>query len=875
MHEGLDAQAIEAHLGGCETCTAVVDELRVPAEPLPFGDGDRYLVARLIGVGASAKVYLAHDRVLQREVALKVHHWSDAESPAVRARVLDEARALARVSHPNVVPVFDCFETQDRLVLVMPLVEGESLRRALARGAITDPSRALLAVGHGLAAVHAAGLVHGDVKPDNVLVGDDGRVLLADLGLATLTAEGRARGFTPAYAAPEVHRGEPATPRSDQFAFCVLATEALTGDRATLAEVPAPWRQPLATGRADAPDDRFPSMEALLDELERPWWRPKHPVRWLAALGVVLLGLGGALVHLQRKDAACRAAAGQAAEVWAPAVRGALEQAFVAAAPHDAPGAFAAFDRAAQAFAQSWRDESLAACRADVRADSPRTECLREQLATFEAVIAGARAPSARAVLDAPWAARSLPTPGRCRAAAEAGTLGHSEAVELTARAAAALQASKLPEAKTTLEQALARARTDARPDLEAKVELLLGQVVAQTDGRAAEGHFTRAATLAQRVQHDETLAAAWRQLARLSRVAGRYDEAEKWLSLAEALGTRAGLKGELAVQAERAQWLVVRGRRDDALALARQVVARAIQTFGEGALETLEHRWGEMRLEFAAGHYQGTIDLAGPLLAAYRQQLGPRHYMVGKVVELQAAALVMLNHFDQAEPLLDEAAQVVTANFGDAAAQMVPVLGNRAAAEGALERYDEALAHAERARALSLAHHGQAHPLTAWVTDTHAYLLGRAGRLSDALEVQRTLVDDERARGVESPTHLSSFARLLAAAGRHQEARAVLSPARLEAGADERQRFALAMADAVLRVLAGERLKPEGAAAMTQDFEGLEPHDACVRAWLLAALAGADRAAKVAEAEALFQAFSRPSPELRQLRDRVRALQK
>jgi serine/threonine-protein kinase len=173
----------------------------------------RYQLGSLLGVGGMARVYLASDRVLERQVAVKVLSPPYAQDPVFVERFRREARSAARLSHPNIVAVFDSGSDAGEHYLVMEYVPGESLAQLLARQGRLAPRRAAelaVEVCAALAAAHAQGLVHRDVKPANVLVGDDGRVKVTDFGIvkaaATLTGTGTVLG-TAAYLSPEQAQG--------------------------------------------------------------------------------------------------------------------------------------------------------------------------------------------------------------------------------------------------------------------------------------------------------------------------------------------------------------------------------------------------------------------------------------------------------------------------------------------------------------------------------------------------------------------------------------------------------------------------------------------------------------------------------------------
>jgi tetratricopeptide (TPR) repeat protein/predicted Ser/Thr protein kinase len=300
-----DQDAAHEHMADCPACRAWVSALArtswlggdhrdVPDEAPVVG---RYALLVELGRGAMGTVWAAHDAELDREVAVKV---LDAGTD----RVLDEARALAALSHPNVVEVLDVYSDGPSPAIAMELVEGPTLGEWLTLA--PRSWQAVLAMfeqaGRGLAAAHRAGLVHRDFKPSNALVGRDGRVRVVDFGLATTESAAAAVrwGGTPGYMAPEQHRGEVATARSDQYAWCVALFEALYGHRPDSTDVrggttntpPRRLRRCLERGLAEQPEARWPSMDTLLDAVHRrPTWR-----RWLvpgaaASLCVALWGL--------------------------------------------------------------------------------------------------------------------------------------------------------------------------------------------------------------------------------------------------------------------------------------------------------------------------------------------------------------------------------------------------------------------------------------------------------------------------------------------------------------------------------------------------------------------------------------------------------
>jgi len=313
-------------------------QLAVPASMLPPAPRlGRYVVLRHIGSGGMGSVHVAYDEDLHRRVAIKLLHAA-GDDPHARARMLREAQALARLSHPNVVQIHDIGEFAGQIFMAMEYVEGVTLRawRDANSPSLDAIRECYLQAGRGLAAAHAAGLAHRDFKADNAMIGADGRVRVLDFGLARvdpaapslpvpkdmspeLTRAGTLIG-TPAYMSPEQFRGAPADARSDQFSFCVALYEAFYGERPFAGasieeldlaieagdlrapppgvEVPPRLRQALLRGLARDPAARWPSMDDLLGELAvdlqtdpsgAPRLRRRLIVTWIAVFALIQL----------------------------------------------------------------------------------------------------------------------------------------------------------------------------------------------------------------------------------------------------------------------------------------------------------------------------------------------------------------------------------------------------------------------------------------------------------------------------------------------------------------------------------------------------------------------------------------------------------
>jgi len=433
-------RGLESHLDGCDHCAQTVSELARlfvstswgPAHepgaghdaPIELG---RYRLGRRLGAGGMGVVFEAHDPELDRRVAIKLLHRGSADDGE---RLLQEARAMARLAHPNVVAVFDVGRVGTQLFVAMELIEGTTLRQWLASDPRPDRA-AILAMftgaGQGLAAAHAMGLVHRDFKPDNVLIGADRRARVTDFGLARLLAgasgddvEQPRRVGTPAYMAPEQWRGAAGDVRSDQFSFCVALYEALfdrrpfAGDSvAALARSvcegvaePVPratprWlRELFARGLARDPAARYLDMDALLRGLERGRgrWRGWPSVA-AVALGLVTAGLAltaGGLWPSSSTDEPepepvastpgaaeqCRAALVDGRGRWTNARRRALEAQLLAIDDGEqlAARTLARLDQ----WIADWSGPALASCDAPSR---PLERCLERSLASFDALV--------------------------------------------------------------------------------------------------------------------------------------------------------------------------------------------------------------------------------------------------------------------------------------------------------------------------------------------------------------------------------------------------------------------------------------------------------------------------------------------------------
>ena len=373
----------------------------------------RFEVEERIGQGGMGEVYRCRDAQLQRLVAIKLLTGVD---PARGEQLRREARALAQLSHPNVVQVYEVGEHQGAAYLAMEYVEGRTFEQWLK----TKPEprqivRRYIEAGRGVAAAHAAGLVHLDFKPANVLLGRDGRVRVVDFGLARQleyptesdhepghagpSAETRPTrlGGTPRYMSPEQVLGEEVGEASDQFSFCVALFEALWGVRpvsgASLAEREAGVDTPLVTprghravyrvlrrGLARAPDERYANMDALVAALEAiP--RRRQRLAWVGALG---LGALMAVAWASEREAPPEPT------ICTVGLAGVWDQERALPTRY-APEAWAKISTTIDSWAQAWTEESQQVCAGfdtdlDAQASTllvARAACLNDQRASM------------------------------------------------------------------------------------------------------------------------------------------------------------------------------------------------------------------------------------------------------------------------------------------------------------------------------------------------------------------------------------------------------------------------------------------------------------------------------------------------------------
>ncbi|HKE17312.1 MAG TPA: serine/threonine-protein kinase [Kofleriaceae bacterium] len=761
----------------------------------------RYVVLEPLGEGAMGVVYAAYDVQLDRKIALKLVR--DPRRIVARARLLREAQALAQLSHPNVVAMFDVGTHRDQVFVAMEFVDGRTLRRWLAdaprtRREVIDVYRR---AGEGLAAAHEAGIVHRDFKPDNVLVDDRGRVLVADFGLALidrgddevapdddeeddgedgadrgaagpaadLTATGAAVG-TPAYMAPEQRSGRaPVGARADQYSYCVALHEALCGARPSVADesarpagserdeptaghrappvpppsgsggpgaanapatgrhLPARLRRVLARGLSTAPDDRYPSMSALLADLGRAPGRRRRRIAAaaaaaiaLAAIAIALAGAGGLFAAPEQP---CEGAAARMRGVWDGARRHAVQSAFGASGSPLAASAFGRVERSIDGFVSDWVAMHTQACEATrVRGEqSPavldlRMACLAERRTELGALVdaLSARDVDAKTVERSINAARDLSPLARC---ADGATLDE-------------------------------QVRPPTDPQGSARVAALRARF-ARLQAQTRTGRFVQSLEPARQLARDVT-ALGYRPLeaevllhvAKLERKLGHIDRAEDELYQALAAGqagramattTSAWLELGWMVGVEAGRW--DEGQRIARLArgaLERMGGDRELESDLEGLIGTLHVQ--KQELAKARPHLQRSLDLA-------EKGSSPDKQVVREAIKRMAILAGAEGDHETALRLHRRVRELTEKALGAEHPANLGNLLNEGAMLGELGRVDESLELDRRALAMAEKAEGQASYVRASLLTNIGLLLEMKGDLAGALaEFERSL---------------------------------------------------------------------------------------------------------------------------------------
>jgi tetratricopeptide (TPR) repeat protein len=681
----------------------------------------QFVLLERLGTGGMGVVFAAFDEQLERKVAIKLVATQTGGERA-QQRLLREAQAQARLSHPNVVTIYEVGTLPEgKLFIAMELVKGDTLRTWQEDGARTwqDIVAHYAAAGEGLAAAHRGGVVHRDFKPDNVLVGEDGRVRVADFGLAfaadpevatsaqapdagdaarpsgqggsngpdgrrahgsgrrspVLTAVGAVVG-TPGYMAPEQFAGATVDARTDQFAFCVALYEALHGERphADLAFAggarPEPRRADpdpsyprwlwdvVMRGLAIEPAERFASMDALLAELLRNRTRTRRRV--LAATGLVgVLAMAGvtAAALTGSSPPPCPRATSELTGIWDATTKLHVAAALLGTGTSFAATMWTSTEAAFDRYARRWVDAQQAACEETHVRHVQSAELLDRRMEC----LAGRR----RSLAAAAEVLQSRPAQAVAHAGEILGSLGE---IDLCADTGVLLQ---LPGRGSGTAGALAGARTQA---LVAEVRSHLARasaLLATGDVGAAEPAVADAVQIAKALDHDPVRAEI------------------------------VYLQGQVKL---------ARGEVADSIALFLKSVELAVSSHHD---ELLADVWLTLAVN-AGSREQRPAEIALWLGQgeAWIRRLG--HASDPRRIELEhARARLQLTAGNAREALvaLSRALDTSEALWGKDDPRLIPLLRDRALAEAQLGQAKPAVSDGERALAIGIATWGPEYP--------------------------------------------------------------------------------------------------------------------------------------------------------------------
>jgi tetratricopeptide (TPR) repeat protein/predicted Ser/Thr protein kinase len=702
---------IEEHLDRCPSCslavTAALKRSEDPAAttvrerragpgfvraPVDLASGDsfgKYTILSDIGAGGMGKVFAAYDTALNRRVALKF--LADGSDAAAVGQLLLEATMMARLKHPNVVTVFDAGVIHGEPFIAMELVEGQTLsqwRQARARS-VREITVVMAGAARGLAAAHAAGIIHRDIKPQNILVEGE-RVIVTDFGLS-ITGHSSSDAHrivvgTPGYMAPEQFLGSPVDVRTDVFAFCATLHFMLYGRppfdarsfaklrEVTLAgqvvaappdtKVPARLRQIVLKGLAVEPKDRPASLDDLAAALLfDPAARRRRAGLAVAAAGAIAAAFVGGNYLTGTPQRRCVAGAKRISVDWTAAKRGLVATAFARAG---LPSAWPALERRIDEFVSGWQSLYSDTCSATFEKSQQsasmldlRLSCLEGKRAGFGAFIAGLA--NAKGASLATAGGASLPDLAVCGHAGRANQkplpsdpLEHSRALtiqNLIDKVAAERLLGNRDQAQSLARDAVAAARRLGYEPLIAQALAQQGVLEGERTGGAAhvagaagenppKRILEEAVTLAERSGDEYSRIVASNQLVREYFDGDQREEADFWLAISSALVSRIGdppaERG--TVELSRGWLRLQQGKRDESRPALETSLALLRSAYGDKSPRLVPPMlylcWGQ-------GTPAKQVECNRRVLDFATKVLGPQHPQLAPVLNNLAAPLV------------------------------------------------------------------------------------------------------------------------------------------------------------------------------------------------------------------------------------------
>ncbi len=795
---GLETQRLQAAIGA-----RLFGDV-VETKPTTIG---RHVLLQALGAGGMGVVYAAYDPQLDRRVAIKLLRPGLVDSVSATKRLLREAKAMAKLNHPHVIAVHDAGVEGDRVYLAMEHIDGGTLKTWCE--AHPDRTRArfcallvlLRQAALGLSAAHAAELVHRDLKPENMLVDAQGRLRVADFGLAyddrallstasdttsgTSSGTGAARSHsategvvgTPIYMAPEQFLGS-SDARTDQWAWCATAWEAAYGERAFEGrnvhellerreagppkrpsgrpDVPAWFHRVLQRGLQRDPQARYPSMLALLGDIGRREGRTRRglvAVGGMATIGAAVWGWTPAVVD---QTSPCDTLSSEAYAVYGtPEATQIRSHVAGLGGPSAATRAEQVVSRL-DAFVAAWISKAEGACRdlgargmlagddAGLGHVGDRMGCFADALdqlqLTLDEQLQVTDARDALTLLDA------LPTLEHCATAparAPEATPALREVATDVAQITTLVAMRRDDRARSMLDATEARLEALDAPQLTAALLLQRSQLDYVTDDEEAALAAARAAlTPAERANDPTVVASAWKQMSRVAIALGRLDEAAFFHERAHAASARAGDPRWLsaAVLANEASLAFAQKDFERARTLGIDVERRYADLYGTHRVVyavILEHRIPPLR---ALGRHAEAVALGERVVDIYAQAQGGDHPSTAGARLRLGSVLLSLGETERAIALLRSASEGFLSYPHATARQLVASSMGLAEALGDAGRQQEALPIARAARERIAATQGAEHPLTLMLRMVEGNLLLESNHPGPAIEIYESL---------------------------------------------------------------------------------------------------------------------------------------
>ncbi len=812
-------------------------EARVPRSPRSFRRGDvvgRYVMIERVGAGGMGVVYAAYDPDLDRKIALKLLLPSpdgQGADPEATVRLQREAQATARLNHPNVVTVHDVGRLDSGVFIAMEYLEGGTLGQWVDSSdrSLEELLARYVEAGRGLAAAHEAGLVHRDFKPENVLLGSDGRARVADFGLAlrhevepitegssdslatetSLTRTGVLMG-TPAYMSPEQHLGEPADARSDQFSYCVALYEALYGQRpwagdtiATLcasvledapreqsAEFPSRVRRAIQRGLARDPEQRWPSMDALLAVLS-PDPTARRRTWWLAAAGVAVVGIGTAWwLGTRASDKPCTGGAQRLAEVWNPDRAETLTTAMRTTGLTYVEPVVQTVSSELDRYGDAWVEAYTEACRAtrvlgeqsELLLDR-RVSCLDRRLVALDATVDVLIQADEQTIQRAVKTVGSLPPlrscsnrdallavvpppedPDAIAAVANArSSIARAEALIATGHYDEALEVSLLAiEQIDGLDYALIRAEA-----LRSKGRALQERAELQQSVSVLEHGFRLALA-----SGDDELAA--HIAAELTYIEGyqrhKGERGRLWSDHAEALAQRVGSPPELVghVSSSRGALLYEQGQMPESTATYQRSLAALIEAHGDEHELVWSARSNLAGIYGSTGKHELALPLQKEVISAAERLKGPEHPDMALYLTNYAATLTRAKRTSEALEYFTRGLEIQQQRFGPEHPELSAMLSNIGALYYEIGQLDRAEQYIERA--LRCARNGDDPLIESLALAQMANLLSGRGEHENAIRLYLQVLEVQQSHRGDHPLVATTMINLSLEAGAQEQ---------------------------------------------------------------------------------------------------------